>query len=187
MNAQEAKYKLQVARTLLDTGMIRPVRPDKALRSLAALHRWGATPAAAYAGSAIRYPDQPALVDDRGTLTFGEVQRRTNALARALGEQGISEQDGVAIMCRNHRGFIEATVACSKLGASALYLNTAFAGPQIADVLTREDPVAVIYDGEFAQLGKQAGRRRKRLIAWSELGASPAEPLLEELIPGSDD
>ena len=41
-------------------------------------------------------------------------------------------------MCRNHRGFIEATVACSKLGASALYLNTAFAGPQIADVLARE-------------------------------------------------
>ena len=35
----------------------------------------------------------------------------------------------MAIMCRNHRGFIDATVACSKLGAHALYLNTAFAGP----------------------------------------------------------
>jgi len=90
-------------------------------------------------------------------------------------------------MCRNHRGFIEATVACSKLGASALYLNTAFAGPQIADVVAREDPVALIYDEEFAQLAKQAGRRRKRFIAWSEPGASPAEPLLEELIAGSDD
>ena len=43
-------------------------------------------------------------------------------------------------MCRNHRGFIDATVACSKLGAGALYLNTAFAGPQIADVLAREQP-----------------------------------------------
>ncbi|TMM16225.1 MAG: acyl-CoA synthetase [Actinobacteria bacterium] len=187
MNAQEAKYKLQVARTLLDTGMIRPVRPDKALRSLAALHRWGATPAAAYAGSAIRYPDQPALVDDRGTLTFGEVQRRTNALARALGEHGISEQDGVAIMCRNHRGFIEATVACSKLGASALYLNTAFAGPQIADVLTREDPVAVIYDEEFAELVREGAANRMRFIAWSEPGARHAEPVLEELIARSAD
>src|SRR5207249_6885615 len=139
-----------------------------ALRSLAALHRWGATPAAAYAGSAIRYPDQPALVDDRGTLTFGEVQRRTNALARALGEHGISEQDGVAIMCRNHRGFIEATVACSKLGANALYLNTAFAGPQIADVVQREDPVAVIYDEEFAQLVDGGAASRKCFIAWTD-------------------
>ena len=55
-------------------------------------------------------------------------------------------------MCRNHRGFIDATVACSKLGAGALYLNTAFAGPQITDVLKREDPVAVIYDEEFSGL-----------------------------------
>ena len=44
-------------------------------------------------------------------------------------------------MCRNHRGFVEATLACSKLGANALYLNTAFAAPQLADVIEREEPV----------------------------------------------
>ena len=89
-------------------------------------------------------------------------------------------------MCRNHRGFIEATVACSKLGASALYLNTAFAGPQIADVLEREDPVAVIYDEEFAELVRD-GRRAERCA--SSPGASgrrrgrrPSDPRLEELI-----
>src|SRR6266516_4150317 len=54
MNAQEARHKLEVARTLLGTGMFKPSRPDKTLRSLAALHRWGPTPAAAYAGAAIR-------------------------------------------------------------------------------------------------------------------------------------
>ncbi len=70
----------------------------------------------------------------------------------------MGEQDGVAIMCRNHRGFIEATVACAKLGASVLYLNTAFAGPQIADVLRREAPVALIYDEEFAGLVREGSR-----------------------------
>ena len=74
-------------------------------------------------------------------------------------------------MCRNHRGFIEATVACSKLGASALYLNTAFAGPQIADVLEREDPVAVIYDEEFAELVRDG---RGEAQALRRLAASPA-------------
>ena len=53
---------------------------------------------------------------------------RTRSPARSRAA-GMREGDGVAIMCRNHRGFVEATVACSKLGASALYLNTAFAGP----------------------------------------------------------
>ncbi|HYM46156.1 MAG TPA: acyl-CoA synthetase [Solirubrobacteraceae bacterium] len=190
MNAREARYKLQVGRTLLGTGMIQPVRPDKAVRSLLALSRWGPTPAAAYTGSAIRYPDREAIVDERGTLTFAQVDRRTNALARGLRREGVGEQDGVAIMCRNHRGFVEATVACSKLGASALYLNTAFAGPQIADVMRREDPVALIYDEEFDDLVEEGGSGRKRYVAWHDPGERPlseSDPLLEELIAAEPD
>jgi acyl-CoA synthetase (AMP-forming)/AMP-acid ligase II len=199
VNAQQAthqaRHKLLVARTLLGTGMLEPVRPDRAVRSLLMLRRWGPTAAAAYAGSAIRYPQRAALVDERGTLTFEEVHRRTNALANELRRAGVSEQDGVAIMCRNHRGFIEATLACSKLGASALYLNTAFAGPQITDVLGREDPVAVIYDEEFAGLVEQGAANRKRFIAWSEPRTQPPaadspssdDELLEQLIARGDD
>ncbi len=151
--------------------MVAPTRPDKALRSLAALQRWGATPAAAYTGAAIRYPDRLAIADERGALTFREVHARTNALAHELAAAGIGPGDGVAIMCRNHRGFIESTVACSKLGASALYLNTAFAGPQITDVLAREDAAAVIYDEDFADLVAEGAKRRKRFVAWCESAA----------------
>ena len=71
-------------------------------------------------------------------------------------------------MCRNHRGFVEATVACSKLGASVLYLNTAFAGPQIADVLRREAPVALIYDEEFAGLVREGAEGMHRFVSWRE-------------------
>src|SRR5256885_6605904 len=157
--------------------MFQPMRPDKALRSLSALRRWGRPPAAAYTGSAIRYPGRTALVDERGSLSFEEVHRRTNALARELQRAGVCEGDAVAIMCRNHRGFIEATVACSKLGAGALYLNTAFAGPQIKDVLERENPVAVVYDEEFTGLVDEGAASRMRFIAWSDPEASPADPL----------
>lgn len=187
MNAQQARHKLQVAKTLLETGMIAPTRPDRAVRSIAALRRWGPTPAAAYTGSAVRYPDRAAVVDERGTLTFAQVHRRTNALAHELSRHGIGEGDGVAIMCRNHRNFVDATVACSKLGASALYLNTAFAGPQIADVLAREDPAAVVYDEEFAGLVHEGAASRERFVAWSEPGAQPSAPLLEDLIARGDE
>jgi acyl-CoA synthetase (AMP-forming)/AMP-acid ligase II len=183
---QQVLYKAHVARTLLATGMIRPTRPDKAVRSAAALRRWGPTPAAAYAGAAIRYPGRAALVDDRGTLTFAEVQGRTNALASELAKAGIGEHDGVAIMCRNHRGFVDATVACSKLGASALYLNTAFAAPQLAEVLAREQPTAVIYDNEFAELLDAGAKGRKRFVAWHEPGQASGDPLLEDLIARGD-
>jgi acyl-CoA synthetase (AMP-forming)/AMP-acid ligase II len=181
-----ARERLGVAKALLDTGMVEPTRPDKAIRSLAALRRWGPTPAAAYMGSAIRYPERLALTDERGALTFAEVHGRTNALARELAAAGIREGDGVAIMCRNHRGFVEATVACSKLGATALYLNTAFAGPQITDVLAREKAAAVIYDEDFAGLIAEGAAERKRFVSWCEsdatLAAPGSDPRLEDLI-----
>jgi acyl-CoA synthetase (AMP-forming)/AMP-acid ligase II len=183
---QRVLYKAHVARTLLATGMLAPTRLDKAVRSVAALRRWGPTPAAAYAGAAIRYPHREALVDDRGTLTFAEVHRRTNALASELAREGIGEHDGVAIMCRNHRGFVEATVACSKLGASALYLNTAFAAPQLADVLAREEPTALVYDEEFADLVHEGSAGLKRFVAWHEPGGARTDPLLDELIARGD-
>ncbi len=193
MATRTARHKLKVARALLDTGMFEPLRPDRVMLSLVALRRWGATAAGAYSGAAARYPRRTALVDERGALSFAELHRRTNALAHELRKAGISEGDGVAIMCRNHRGFVEATVACSKLGAGALYLNTAFAGPQITDVLAREDPVAVIYDGEFAPLVSAGAAGRLRFVAWREPEAPtaqqaspPAELTLEELIARGD-
>jgi fatty-acyl-CoA synthase len=176
------RFKFEAAKVLLGTGILTPVRPDRAVRSVMALRRWGPTPAAAYTGSAARFPEREAIVDERGTLTFEEVHLRTNALAREMRAAGISEGDSVAIMCRNHRGFIEATLACSKLGASALYLNTAFAGPQITDVMRRENPAGLVYDEDFANLVHDGGEGRIRFVGWSEPGAEPADPTLEDLI-----
>ncbi|TML03824.1 MAG: acyl-CoA synthetase [Actinobacteria bacterium] len=178
--------RLHTAKTLVETGIFRPTRPDKLLRVGLTLQKWGPTPAAGYTGSAIRYPDETAIIDELGTLTFREVHERTNALAHALSDAGIRDGDGVASMCRNHRGFIDATVALSKLGAHCLYLNTSFAGPQITDVVNREKPVAIVYDAEFEELVHDAGVRRKRFIAWHDGGEKPKDPLLEDLIGQGD-
>ena len=102
------KNRVEVARTLLGTGMFRAERPDRVVRALGTLRRWGSSSAAAYTISAIRYPERVAIVDERGTLTFAEVDAaHERARAGAAGSRG-RRTDGVAIMCRNHRGFIEA-------------------------------------------------------------------------------
>jgi acyl-CoA synthetase (AMP-forming)/AMP-acid ligase II len=178
--------KAFTAKTLAKAGFVQPVRPDKLLRTVVALRKWGPTPAAGYTASAIRYPDDLAIIDEQGTLTFAEVDRRTNALAHAWREAGIQEGDGVAILCRNHRGFVDCTVALSKLGAHALYLNTAFSGPQITDVVAREKPVAIVYDEEFGEMVAEAGKRRKRFVAWFEGDDKPEDPLVEDLIESGD-
>jgi fatty-acyl-CoA synthase len=178
--------KLFTAKTLVGAGVATPTRPDKVAKAVLALHRFGPTPAAGYTVSAIRYPDATAIVDDLGTLTFAEVHRRTNALAHALREQGVTQGSSVAIMCRNHRGFVDTTIALSKLGAHALYLNTAFAGPQITEVAEREQPSAIVYDAEFENLVHDAGKGRKRFIAWHDEGEPSDDPRLEDLIRSGD-
>jgi acyl-CoA synthetase (AMP-forming)/AMP-acid ligase II len=152
MKLGAAVAQIDTLRRLVESGVLAPSLPDRLLKAGIALWRFGPTPAAAVAASAARYPDQVALIDDRGQVTYRELQERTNALAHALSDQGVNEGDNVALLCRNHRGFVEATVACSKLGANVLYLNTGFAGPQIADVVKREQAAGLIYDDEFAPM-----------------------------------
>ena len=180
--ATTVKTKSQTLATLTKAGIIRPARPDRLLQTGVALVRWGPTPAAGYTVSAVRYPDEVAIVDEAGTLTFLEVHRRTNAFAHALADAGIGPGDGVAIMCRNHRGFIEAVVACSKLGAHALFLNTAFSKPQLTDVLEREAPKALVYDQEFAGLLDDADVDLKRFIAWHDPDEESGDTRVEELV-----
>ncbi|MBA3436518.1 MAG: AMP-binding protein, partial [Thermoleophilaceae bacterium] len=181
--AGKVMHEVGSLRVLAEARIIRPIRPDKLVRLASTIARWGRSPAAGFIAGAVTSPHEPAVVDELGTLTFAEVDRRSNALAHSLSDAGLKEGDGVAIMCRNHRGFVESTVAVAKLGAHALYLNTAFAGPQLTEVVQREKPVAIIYDEEFADLLADAGKRRKRFIAWREDSSDdPADPTLEGLI-----
>jgi fatty-acyl-CoA synthase len=177
----DAAFELK---TFSEVGLLKPIRPDKLGRVVERYFRWGASPALGSAANAITQPDGIAIVDEAGTLTWERTHRRSNALARALRDEGVGPGDGVAVMCRNHRYFIEATMACAKLGAIALYLNTAFAGPQLADVMEREHPAAMIYDQEFTELLAGAGKGLRRFVAWEERDGTD-QTTLEELISGS--
>jgi fatty-acyl-CoA synthase len=185
--ATQAQMKLQTLVTLTRAGIVHPERPDHVWHTVAALLKFGTTPAAGYIGAAKKFPNEPAIIDELGTLTFKQVDERTNALAHAFARDGIGEGDGVAIMCRNHRGWIDAVVACSKLGANALFMNTAFSGPQLTDVAKREKPKAIVYDQEFAEVLADAGKRRKRYIAWHDPEeGKPKDPRIEDLIAEGD-
>src|SRR5918997_6884433 len=185
--AKQVSTKLFTARTLAGAGVLHPGRPDHVAGAVRELVRFGPTPAGGYGASAERYGDETAVIDELGTLTFREIQERTNALAHGLAASGIGEGESVGLMCRNHRGFVESVVACSKLGADVLFLNTAFSGPQLTDVAKRENPKALIYDHEFDELIHDASRRRKRFIAWHDPEAGKADdPRLDELIERGD-
>jgi acyl-CoA synthetase (AMP-forming)/AMP-acid ligase II len=178
--------QLDAVRVLTESGVLRPSRPDRLVAALLSLVRWGFTPAAGYATSAARHPDEPAIVDDAGTVTFGELHRRTDAIAHGLRAVGVGEGDRVALLCRNHRGFVEALAAVSKLGADALLLNTSFAGPQLAEVIRSERARLVVHDEEFTELLQGAARRRRRVVAWHDTEPPRSTPTLDRLAERHD-
>jgi acyl-CoA synthetase (AMP-forming)/AMP-acid ligase II len=156
---------IHLAGTLARAGMLRPSRPDRAMRAIMGLRRFGPTMAAGVVGGAARFPEAAAVIDDDGSVTFAELDRRTNALARGLAGHGLTDGRTLAVMCRNHRGFIEVAAACSKLGVHLVLLNTGFAGPQVADVVAREGATGLVYDREFAAVVQQARPGRVCFIA----------------------
>jgi acyl-CoA synthetase (AMP-forming)/AMP-acid ligase II len=184
--ARAVAGQLDAVRVLTEAGVLRPSRPDRLAAALLSLVRWGFTPAAGYATAAARHPDQPAIIDDNGAVTFAELDRRTGAIARGLQEAGVGEGDRVALLCRNHRGFVEALVAVSKLGADAVLLNTSFAGPQLAGVMRGERARVVIHDGEFTELLRDGTRRRRRFIAWHDTEPPRTTPTLDRLAERHD-
>ena len=157
-------------------GVVRPMSPVALTRIVRTVRAWGTGPAGGFTQLALTKPDHTAIVDERGELTFRQLHERTNALAHGLAARGVGEGDQVAVMCRNHRGFVEASIAVAKLGADLLYLNTAFAGPQLVAVLDREKPVLVVHDEEFTELLADAAVER-RLVAWFDSAQAPAESL----------
>ena len=169
-------------KVLATAGVVRPYGPVRLARLLSTLKAWGTGPAGGFASLAVRHPDRVGLIDERGELTFADLHRRSNALARGLAALGVREGDAVALMCRNHRGFVDASIAVGKLGADLLYLNTAFAGPQLADVLEREQPTVVIHDEEFTDLLAGAPIEH-RVLGWTDdEPGSDGPPTLEGLI-----
>lgn len=159
-----------VVRELVGSGFLTLLRPDKYARMGLAMYRHGgASPVSGIGLAAARNPNGIAIIDEAGPVTWGELDRRADALAAALA--AMPRASTVAVMCRNHRGLVESIAAVSRLGADSVLLNTGFAAPQLADVLERENVDVLIADDEFDGLLGPAVQRLPGLTvvrAWIE-------------------
>lgn len=134
---------------MVRAGLIAPLRPDRYVRMIAAVRREGPTQTVGFAAAAQRFPDRAGLVDEIGTLTWRELDERCDAFGAALQSLAGTTTVTVGIMCRNHRGFVEALVAANRIGADVVLLNTSFAGPALTEVVAREGVELLVYDEEF--------------------------------------
>ncbi|MBN8870316.1 MAG: long-chain-fatty-acid--CoA ligase FadD2 [Solirubrobacterales bacterium] len=174
-------------KTLHRAGVVGGLGPAALPVAASSFIRGGTTPATAIRIAAAKHGDRTYLVDEKGSLTFGEVHRRSNALAHAFAGLGIGPGDGLALMCRNHRGFVEGNLAGWKLGANVILLNTMFSGPQLADVIEREGAKVVVLDQEFEDLLAGVPEGVGRICGFEDEPGTSGLPSLEDLIASNDD
>lgn len=129
---------------------------------------WGPTVAASYSAAALRHPRRTALVDDEGRLSYLQLAMRTDRVAAALRGRGLGSGAPVGVLCRNHRGFVEATISLAKIGARPTYLNTGLAPGQLAAVVGRERLESVVCDREFVDVMTEAAPHVELVVAAPE-------------------
>ena len=180
--AERVTDEAYFASVCIRRGLIGPELPHKVVQMLLAFERQGLLAGAVTIG-AIRNGDRPAMLDDRGEVTYKELDERTNALANAWRDEGLRPGDGVAILVRNHRGFLDAVFAAAKCGAKIILLNTSFAGPQIREVADREGTDLLVYDDEYSDILKGVDPPHGRWRAWvDEDSRTDAGDTLDALI-----
>jgi len=167
---------------LARAGGLRPMPVRGVGRVVRAMRDYGPI-GAAVSMAAIRHGDRVALIDDRGPLTFAEVDARSNAVANAWRSRGLRGGDGVGILARNHRGFLDALFAAAKSGARIVLLNTDFGEVQLADVVRREGVDLLVHDAEHADAVAGLDVRLGGVMTWSD---SPEGSALETLIASGD-
>lgn len=144
---QRIKLNADALRAMAETGLL---HPRVAVTAARAVHSWGPTLASGYVASARRSPAAVGIIDDEGALTFAEIDDLSNRLAVVLAGRKVGPGTPVGLLARNSRWFSICTTALNKLGASVLYMNTGFAGPQLADVMAREGGTLLLHDDEFS-------------------------------------
>ncbi|MET7769872.1 acyl-CoA synthetase [Nocardia sp. NPDC005366] len=172
--ADETHYAALAVRA----GLVTPERPDRLARMGVAVLRSGLLGGLATV-AALRYRDRVAILDERGPVTFRELDERTTALANAWRARGLRDGEGVAVLARNHRGFHYAVFAAAKCGARIILLNTDFAGPQLREVLAREGTDLLVFDDEYTDLLAGYAPVRGRYRAWVD---TPGVDTIDNLI-----
>nr|WP_282705871.1 non-ribosomal peptide synthetase [Pseudomonas syringae] len=106
---------------------------------------------------AAQQPDALAVVDDAGSLTYGELNARANRLAHYLIGLGIQPDDRVAICAQRSLEMVVGLLGIFKAGGAYVPLDPAYPEQRLRYMLEDSAPVAVLVQAETrALLGELA-------------------------------
>jgi len=94
--------------------------------------------------SAARDPNHPAILFKGSTITYGALERLSNACAAAFTELGLTRGDRIALLLPNCPQFIVAELGAWKIGAIVAPLNPLYAEAELEAALRESGATAII-------------------------------------------
>jgi long-chain acyl-CoA synthetase len=112
---------------------------------------------------ATRDPNHPAIVFKGSTLTYGALDRQSDACAAAFTALGITRGDRVALLLPNCPQFVVAELGAWKIGAVVAPLNPLYADAELEAALRESGAIAIVgltrYYGRIKRVQPQTSVR----------------------------
>lgn len=142
-------------KALRQAGAVHPMSSIAMLRTLPWLIGRGPSLGILTQAHAIALGDKIAIHDRRGSLTWRELDTRSNQAAHALWQSGLRGNDKVATLLRNGREALEVALGAQKYGIIACPLNTWAKPKELKATMAAADPGVIVYDTAHADQVKE--------------------------------
>ncbi|MCU1334649.1 MAG: AMP-dependent synthetase and ligase [Bryobacterales bacterium] len=117
---------------------------------------------------------EPALEWKDATYTFGDIDARSNRMARALAARGLERGDRLGVYLANSLDFVDLYLACVKLGVIFVPVNILYRERELSHILGDAEPKLFVTEKELPALRAEAAGQPAELPETLLDGESPA-------------
>ncbi len=130
-----------------------------------------------FEGVAAEHRGRTAVIYGARSLTLEEIIAESRHVARGLVELGIAPGDRIALWMPNAPAYLALVLACARVGAVAVNINSRFRSAELADIVGRSGAKALVYWPEYrgiafneilAEVDSAAMRQLKAIVAYRE-------------------
>ncbi len=131
-----------------------------------------------------RSPDRPALVEDAGSWTYGQLDSAVTDTQAWLRDMGVRPGDRVMIVCENCRALVAVLFALASLDAWPVLVNARLSAREIENIRDHCGARRVIYTTSVSPHATEHAKRQGAVIDEAAgLGAIGIGPLYEQVEP----
>ena len=124
--------------------------------------------------------DRIALAHGEQVVSWGELARRSNALARALIERGLAPGERFAFYAYNSADYLIALMACWKARGAHVNVNYRYVADELAYILADSDATVLIYDARLRDAVAAVVDHSPLVRTFVEIGGDGATPAFAE-------